>query len=270
MKKLLCILLSLPVFTKAQQTETPTSIIVQDTTIVEVVKSISTSSPQNIFKTNLFGLAISNYNLTYERKIGKKFTASFGFRYMPKSTLPFKSKVERFIDNPDLNINDFKLGNTAFTGELRWYAGKRAMRGFYIAPYFRYASFTATLPIDNPSNTSTETFSPILFDGKITSFSGGLMFGVQYNLSKKLVLDLWIVGAHYGSSKGIFTASNINPPIEDLTTAQAELETNLKNLDNIVPFSFDGKVLSPTSAEIKSSGPWAGIRAIALSLGYRF
>lgn len=224
--------------------------------------------PKNIVKTNLFGLVINNYNLTYERTIGKKFTASAGFRFMPNTRLPFKSTIESVIANPDVNINDFKIGNTAFTGEVRWYAGKRAMSGFYIAPYVRYATFTATVPVENPSNDGVTTYDPILFNGKVTSISGGLMFGVQYNLSKSLVLDFWILGGHVGRSKGILSASNIQPPMDAAT--QADLQTSLNDLQTAGPFSFEGKVLSANSAQIKSSGPWAGLRAFALSLGYRF
>jgi hypothetical protein len=247
----------------------PLSLIAQDASQISEVKYRSLEK-NNIIKINLFSLVINNYNLTYERKIGKKFTASAGFRYMPKSTIPFKSTIENFIASPDVNINDVKIGNTAFTGELRWYAGKKAMRGFYIAPYFRYANFGASLPVENPSNDPANnlTYAPVIFDGKVTSFSGGLMFGVQYNLSKSLVIDFWILGAHVGKSNGVLTASNIQPGMDQAT--QDDLQLTLNDLQSAGPFSFDGKVLSANSAQIKSSGPWAGIRAFALSLGYRF
>ena len=56
---------------------------------------------------------------------------------MPKSTVPFKEKLEEFINNNDVKVNDFQMGNFAITPELRLYLSKGKMKGFYIAPYAR-------------------------------------------------------------------------------------------------------------------------------------
>jgi len=228
---------------------------------------IITTAQNNIIKTNLCGLAIKNYNLTYERSIARIVSLSVGIRYMPKSTVPLKSTIEKIVDNQDFKINDFKMGNTAITGEARFYLGIKKMSGFYMAPYLRYANFDFTIPIKNPNSTSAES---ILFNGKISSYSGGLLLGMQYRILKKFVIDIWTIGGHYGSSQGTITASNINPRMEEGSPERNELQKTLDNLNDAGPFKFEGKVTSPTTAEIKSSGPWFGLRSFALSIGYGF
>jgi hypothetical protein len=269
MKKIIFILFLLPSISHAQQSEKVPDKSKENSAKRQAAPS-EPSLPNNVIKTNLFSLAVQNYNLTYERKIGRKLSLSVAFRYMPTITPPFKNQIQQIVNDPDFNVNDLRIGNTAFTGELRWYTGKRALKGFYIAPYFRYANFGFSLPVENPNNNNggTTTYSPISFNGNITSLSAGLMIGVQYNLSKRLVLDFWILGGHYGKSRGILTATNINPPMTQAD--QDELQASLNDLNNSGPFTVEGKVLSPTSAEIKSTGPWAGIRSLSLSLGYKF
>lgn len=36
---------------------------------------------------------------------------------------------------------------------------------------------------------------------KINSFSSGILLGTQHQLFKKSVVDIWIIGNHFGSSK---------------------------------------------------------------------
>ena len=47
------------------------------------------------------------------------------------------------------------------------------------------------------------------------------------------------------------------------------LQSQLNELKEVGPFKFDGKVTSATTANITSIGPWAGIRALGISLGLR-
>ncbi len=223
---------------------------------------------KNALKTNLCGLAINNYNLTYERSLSKRFSISFGYRNMPKANLPYLKELQKQINQKDVDLNIFKLGNVAATTELRLYLGKKRMKGFYFAPYGRYANFNLTFPIEYPDSANNKGISPIQMEGKITSYSAGLMMGVQFNLSKRMVFDFWILGGHYGKSSGTLTASNISPELtpED----QTSLQNSLNDLKNLGPFSFEGKVTSSTSAELKTTGPWLGLRSLGLSIGFRF
>lgn len=48
------------------------------------------------------------------------------------------------------------------------------------------------------------------------------------------------------------------------------LQNKLDEFKEIGPFRTSSKVTSSTTAEIKTTGPWLGLRSFALSLGYRF
>ena len=56
---------------------------------------------------------------------------------MPTSKVPYiKNALEEVI------VNDAKLSNYSVTPEIRFYVGKKGYgQGFYIGPYYRYASF---------------------------------------------------------------------------------------------------------------------------------
>ncbi len=247
MKKLIVLLLMIPFFSNAQL-------------------GILTGG-KNVIKTNLSSLAINNYNLTFERSFLKKMSLSVGIRYMPKSQLPLKGMIEKLIDDPDVKINDFQVGNFAITPEVRFYLSAGKLKGFYIAPYARYATFDVSIPITyaNPNYTTKPT---VLFNGTIKTFSGGLLLGTQFSIAKKLVLDFYIIGAHYGSSSGTIDAVNISPAMNTQQEKDA-LQSQLNELKEVGPFKFDGKVTSATTANITSTGPWAGIRALGISFGLR-
>ena len=181
---------------------------------------------------------------------------------MPKGVVPFKSKIQDRIKSNDFSIDDFKMGNTAITPEFRIYMGRPKLRGFYLAPYARYATFDFTYPLKRTDH------PPILLNGKITSTSVGLLMGVQSNLSKRLVFDFWLLGGHFGKSKGTLTATNIDPAMTEQEQLDVQNAFNETVIDG--PVKFEGKVLSSTSAQITSDGPWAGLRSLAITLGYRF
>lgn len=246
MKKLLIALVCLPFFGNAQ-------------------KLIGGS---NVFKTNLSALALGNINLTYERSIAKRLSFSISYATKSKGSMPFASSVENIIDNPDVKVSDFQYGSTTITPELRLYLGTGKLKGFYLAPYLRFSTVDLGVPVSftNPVLMGRQT---VTFNGKFTATSGGLMIGIQKHIAKKLVLDFWILGGHFGSSKGNIIAP-ITPP---LSTPQerAALQAELDQSKEAGPFKFKGVVNSNgTSADISAEGAWAGIRGAGICLGIRF
>lgn len=245
MKHLLCLLCCIPFFAEAQ---------------VPVLKG------KNTLKINASSLVARNYHFTYERKITRRVSLSVAYRTMPKGNLPFQSTFEDLIQSEDINFGRFQIGNTAITPELRLYVGKGNLKGFYIAPYMRFANFDLTAPVSYSTTSGTSTFTKEAdFTGKIKSTSGGLMFGTQHRIFKILVIDIWIIGGHYGTSKGDLNFVATTP-----LTAQ-EQQSLKQNLDEIdpSPFKFTNTV-NANGAQIKSDGPWAGIRGLGINLGFRF
>ena len=221
----------------------------------------------NFIKVNLTSLPLKQYSLQYERVLNRKFSVALSFRVMPESFLPFKEAILDAVgDDPDTRdvLETFRLSNMAITPEFRFYLSKRGYgRGFYLAPFYRYARFkTSQLEFDyDDGNGGQETIN---MNGKLTSHTGGLLLGAQWPLGKRLVLDWWILGPHYGSGNGLFSgiSSQTMTPAE-----QDDLRTQLEDID--IPLTNKKVVVTANSASLELDGPWGGIRA-GFSLGIRF
>jgi hypothetical protein len=221
---------------------------------------------RNIVKWNLSSLVFKNYHFTYERGLTKHISASISYRYMPKGTVPFESQLTNVINSNDINFSRFQMGNTAITPQLNFYLGKGNLKGFYLAPFGRFANFDISAPINYTTVVAGQNVTTTAdFAGSIKSTSGGLMMGIQANLSKSIVLDFWLVGAHYGKSKGdlVFVA-----PAPLSAQEQAALQQSLNEI-SADPFTFTSTV-NANGATIKTDGPWAGVRGLGIGIGFRF
>lgn len=221
----------------------------------------------NMIKLNLTSLPLKQVAFQYERVLNRKFSVALGVRIMPATTLPFKQAILDAVgDDPDTRnvLETFQLSNTAITPELRFYLSKRGYgRGFYLAPFARFARYkTSLLEFDyDDGNGGQETIN---LAGKLTSTTGGLLMGAQWPIGKRVVLDWWILGPHYGSATGKFSgiSSQTMTPAE-----QDDLRTQLNDID--IPFTNKTVVVTANGASLELDGPWAGIRA-GFSLGIRF
>lgn len=230
------------------------------------LKKGETATGLNLVKVNLTALPLKNFSFQYERPIAKKISAAIGLRLMPQGNLPFSSSIEKMIDDEEAweYIGKLEISNFAITPELRFYMGKEALRGFYIAPFVRYANYSAKMPFsfeyEDANNVTQEEDIPL--SGNISSFTGGFMIGSQWKLSKLVYLDWWIMGPHYGSSKGNISGKKTLSPEE-----QDGLRDGLGDLDDL--FFVDGYEVNSSGARVNIKGPWGGVRA-GIALGFRF
>jgi len=228
---------------------------------------------KNILKTNLSADAINNYNITFEKSINRFISLSVNYKTMPLSKLPLKSITKQFIDNPNINFDNFKFGNTTITFEGRFYLGLSKMSGFYIGPYIRYGNYDLSVPINytyTPENPSPNISLPPVpvnanLDGTIRTQSYGAHVGMQFQLLTKLVLDISFIGGHYGTSTGKL---NFMAPIDFPKPAQVELQRILDNT-KANPFSLKS-VVNARGAITDTEGPWAGLRGLGVGIGLRF
>lgn len=222
---------------------------------------------KNTFKTNLTGYFFRNFNLSYERSINKTFAINIGFGTVPKGDVPM---MKKFIgEDADQEIRNIQFGSTTFTIEPRIYFGKKYNAGFYLAPYYRYTNMKVDSFVYDFSYTTDDNVEreiPLDMSGKITANSFGLMIGAQWLIGKKQnwVIDWWIVGGHYGFSKGDIqgkSRNNLTP--ED----QRRINEDLNDLD--IPIIDYKAVVNNNGATVKIDGPWAGLRS-GIAFGYRF
>jgi hypothetical protein len=223
-----------------------------------------TLDQKNLVKVNLSSLALRNFSFQYERKVASRLSVALGVSLMPEGNIPFKDQISNFADDPEVTkrLDEFQTGSFAITPELRWYISRKgAPRGFYLAPFARYAKYTAKLPQFDIENTSKS----IDLGGDIQAFTGGLLLGSQWRLSKLVYLDLWLLGPNYGSSNGNISGKPNTPftPQE-----RQELEEQLEDLE--VPLADTEVTVTSTSANMKISGPWGGLRGLGFNLAFRF
>ena len=227
----------------------------------------------NILKTNLSADAINNYNLTFEKSINHFISLSVNYKNMPLSKLPLQALAKKFIDNPAIDFDNFKIGNSTITFEGRFYLGLSKMSGFYIGPYIRYGNYDLSVPTSYTYTPDkifpTEIVKPITavatLDGTIRTQSYGAHVGMQFQLLTKLVLDISFIGGHYGTSTGKL---NFMAPTDFPKPAQVELQRILDNT-KANPFSLKS-VVNSRGATSDTEGPWAGLRGLGIGLGLRF
>ena len=217
---------------------------------------------KNIIKINLPALAFKNITVQYERALSRKTTVAGTFRFMPKGSIPFKSNIIKLADDPELErqLNNVEIGNMAFMPEIRFYLGKKgAFHGFYVAPFASIARYSANLLFEYDDNGITKN---IPLSGNVNSFTGGLMLGAQWKLSKALYLDWWILGPNYGNSKGDIAGKKTLTPSE-----QQALRDELSMLD--IPLTKFTYTVDGNGATVNFKGPWAGVRS-GLCIGINF
>jgi hypothetical protein len=229
---------------------------------------------KNIIKGNLTSFALRNYHFSYERSLNHFMSVSASYRYMPKGSLPLQSVAEKYIDNSAINFDLFQMGNNALTFESRFYLGLQKMSGFYIAPYARFANFDLSVPVEytyRPDPTvgaiigNTSITRTAGLNGTIKSNSYGAYIGLQKQLLTKLVIDIWFIGGHFGSSNGTLNfASPEKLPTQAVDALQKTLDDTKLN-----PFDLKSKV-DQNGATADMKGPWAGVRGLGISLGLRF
>jgi len=230
-------------------------------------KSDQHRPPMNYFKVNLFALPLKNYSFQYERVLNRKFSFALGFRTMPNGKLPMKGTIDEIVgDDAETKdqIANVNFGNTAITPEFRFYVGKKGYgRGFYLAPFYRYATYKGS-GLNFTYENSVNVKSNIAMSGELKGNTFGLMFGAQWALGKHVSLDWWILGPHYGNGTGDFTGLSSKPLAPD---EQADLRKELEDFE--VPLTTKTVTVNANGATVKLDGPFGGVRA-GLCIGIRF
>jgi len=245
-----------------------TFLALSSSTVSAQDEKVSEKPARNIFKVNLPAVALRNYSFQYEFVVSKRISLALGYRNMPNGPLPFQSSLLSATGSNDPStvnaIKNLTTSNTAFTPELRFYLSKKGYgRGFYVAPFYRSATYNASqINIDYTSGTSgTKTF-PIA--GSVKTQTYGLLLGTQWSLSKWLSLDWWIIGPQFGHAKGSLTGTSTTALS---TQEQSALSTELNKIE--IPYSTKTVSVTANSAKMDVDGPWAGVRA-GLALGVKF
>ena len=218
---------------------------------------------RNLLKVNLTAFAVKTLSLQYERIVASRFSLAFGYKRIEKDHLPLQEEFSAYLDNDESarQMKNLRVGGQAFTPELRFYLSRKgAPKGFYAAPYVRYANFDLELPYEFDFNSTVETVN---MSGELRTFGGGLMFGGQFRIFRFLYADIWLAGGHYGFAKGQMSGSRALSEEQ-----QKALSSSFGRLK--VPFKDSSTYsVSSTGAVLDLDSPWAGLRS-GINLAVRF
>lgn len=245
-----------------------------DTPITKVQDASEKKYLKNNLKMSLSALTLNNYSFFYERSLKPRISFQAGYRYMPETQMSktmMAKQIFRYMEtDPDTDVeaeleNLYMSGN-AITGEFRFYFGgkKKGARGFYTSLYGRYTTYNFDYSYDYTADTEVYNLD---INGNANVFGGGLGSGFQFLIAKRVILDFYIIGVHFGNINGKATA------LTDLSNMTAAEQEDLKNeLEDFQPL---GKQI--IFAEVNDNGvnltiksPFLGIRAFGLSLGIAF
>ncbi len=283
----LCCSLSLGVC--VAQTYSPTLSVDSTANTIQTALPVATdtitsaSQPAELFrkngvKMNLSSLAFNNYSFSAERAIGRKITVVGGYSFLPKSNvndIPFVNKAVELAgsefgeESEDIvdELEEGTLGSQAITGEIRFYGGKKAgARGIYVALYGRYTTIDMGYQYVYTDQLDRDYDMPI--QAKMKGFGGGIMFGAQWLIAKRVTFDWYIVGGHYGKLTGDLSART------DLSAMSQEDKDELKNeIEDMA--TINGKkymdvTVNDNGAFGDASGPFAGIRGLGFNIGIAF
>ena len=228
---------------------------------------------KNLIKFNLSPVVVKSYVVQYERVTAKKQSVGLSFGYSPAATLPFRQLLlDRYgsADGVRQAIDATRFHKYNLTLEYRFYTGRQAPKGFYLAPFARFVRMNLD------ENYKFKTIDSIPHNAHLKSdFSGvgiGLLAGYQWLVSDHFAIDFWIAGPFYGPTmKASFHGYD---PIGNLSDEdQAELERRIEN-GNIPGYKIDATVSQntsgPTTVDVKMKGPYYGIRALGVCLVYHF
>lgn len=187
--------------------------------------------PKNLVKLNILGLTVGSFSAQYERAFTPHVSLALGVRVQPKRGLVFRSAVENWADATDsldkAILNTTRFSSWAITPEFRCYFGRRPSNGFYVAPFVRIEGYKLSWAYD--FREASGQITNVRADGKVNTFSGGLMLGAQWHLGANILLDWWIGGPAIGTMNLDLTGSgNIDRLSPD---DKRRLVTQIENIE---------------------------------------
>ena len=169
---------------------------------------------KNIVKFNLTGLIVKSAGFQYEHKIGRKTSLSLGLIYRPKSTWFLSNYYDTttaltgFSQESTFMMASSRLRSFSITPEFRYYLGRQAPKGLYLAAFARFKY--------NKTQFNYHYYDDVNFVQRSalgnlneTMIGGGVLFGYQLVTRKRLTIDFWFLGPWIGNQH-VKLLSNVN------------------------------------------------------------
>ena len=201
--------------------------------VIAILLCISSNAHelQNAVKILPLNLPLNTLSLEYERMLNEKNSVEFGIGIPLKRTFVNKFGMD-WAEEENISSDDFGVFN--LRAGYRHYTGKSMLpKGFYVAPYLKLLSMTASA--DNVRHV-TDTEVPYSYDEnydvKAHTFSIGCQLGYQFLISERMTIDLFFFGleAGLGSIDGTVYSSNL----EEAGNIQEDIQQEVDDLPNFL------------------------------------
>lgn len=233
-------------------------------------KKIKKKSVQfNNIKINLYSLFVRNYSFYFERSISRKITAQIGFRYQPYSYLLDNVVAKQLLKDKIVqsDLYDFKTSNSSFTLDLKYYPGKKgAGKGFYIGIYGRYTILDLD-DVDYVYQSKSDDIYHVPLFSRLKGIGGGILLGYQFLIKKRISVDIYIIGGHYGIWNGSINSKKDLFGLSD--DEKTDLKEKIENLYTLFGRKYANVNVSNIGVSGNISGPFWGTRS-GISLGISF
>ncbi|MER3498015.1 MAG: DUF3575 domain-containing protein [Chitinophagaceae bacterium] len=175
--------------------------------------------------------------------------------------------LDQFGGNDDARkaIESTTFSKITVTPEYRFYFGKKgAPVGLYLTPFARFTHMSFDQDYEYMPSNGVKQVANV--KGKFNDFGSGAMLGAQWALGKNDTLDWFIVDPFIGGMKADFHGTD---DMSDLT--QQDEEDREKDIESIdIPMWKIDATVGNNTIDAKLTGPFAGVRAFGISLGYGF
>lgn len=227
--------------------------------------AINGFAQKNAFKVGLMGVSYGDFSIGYEREITLNSSINLNAGYWDLKTGGF-NLYNYFDEGKGVWLEDIGSGWHASL-EYRFYIGKEeAIKGFYVAPYFRYYKNEIMLAdyIEN-NNVRNSIFD---VNAKFRGIGAGAQFGYHWLIYDQISIDWYFIGI--GLENMTLNADYVRR--ENSTFQYNLIEGDVKEVFSETPDFIKNKVnVSTTSDALNIKLPvWIpGIRA-GFSVGYAF
>ncbi len=237
-----------------------------------VMMVINTQAQENVVKLGIGGVWYGGINLEYERVLTDKTSllAEFGFT-TPKdfSESRLDSWSNRFgIQDAEssIDLTTAKLNSFYLAAEYRFYVGQEVIKGFYVAPYLKYANYSASIDGTYDNNNQIDIDSDI--EVGLSNVTIGAGIGYQIIINDQITVNWNIIGLGLGINrfKASFTST-------DQSNVFGEWQEDVRKFLADLPFigdNFDTESNNSTRT-IDGSASYVSLPfRFGLSVGYMF
>jgi hypothetical protein len=247
-----------------------------------LLASFAAFSQKNAVKLSIdpVKLAVANnIGLSYERKFSDRFSANVKFNFSSKAVAPLSSTLSDFakpyLDSSTATTDIFgnKFTTSGLTVELRYYTGAKALKGFYLAPYFGIQRGTfANFDFQFPDNVDPLVTHGGNVDMAFNFIGGGLGLGSQWTIADKLVIDILWVGLGVGSNTSSVSGEELPGQDVDFAKVDAKVKDFISNQSGILRTYLDKAESSydAVSYTLTSKNLVPYTKFLNFSIGYAF